>query len=118
MNTALSIALSTVFHIKDNPYLPCPAVIKFHNIGYTLTCYTDSALLMHSMLSSNYIAVIHNIFSLHTHEHALHTRTTHPLPSTTLLCTPLTQNIVGKMAQDVGMVESIVVSSPSSLVGF
>ena len=28
------------------------------------------------------------------------------------------QNIVGKMAQDVGMVESIVVSSPSSLVGF
>ena len=26
--------------------------------------------------------------------------------------------IVGKMAQDVGMVESIVVSSPSSLVGF
>ena len=26
--------------------------------------------------------------------------------------------IVGKMAQDVGIVESIVVSSPSSLVGF
>ena len=26
--------------------------------------------------------------------------------------------IVGKMAQDVGMVEGIVVSSPSSLVGF
>ena len=26
--------------------------------------------------------------------------------------------IVGKMAQDVGMVESIVVSSSSSLVGF
>ena len=26
--------------------------------------------------------------------------------------------IVGKMTQDVGMVESIVVSSPSSLVGF
>ena len=26
--------------------------------------------------------------------------------------------IVGKMAQDVGMVESIVVSFPSSLVGF
>ena len=26
--------------------------------------------------------------------------------------------IVGKMPQDVGMVESIVVSSPSSLVGF
>ena len=26
--------------------------------------------------------------------------------------------IVGKTAQDVGMVESIVVSSPSSLVGF
>ena len=26
--------------------------------------------------------------------------------------------IVGKMAQDIGMVESIVVSSPSSLVGF
>ena len=26
--------------------------------------------------------------------------------------------IVGKMAQDVGMVENIVVSSPSSLVGF
>ena len=26
--------------------------------------------------------------------------------------------IVGKMAQDVGMVESIAVSSPSSLVGF
>ena len=27
-------------------------------------------------------------------------------------------SIVGKMAQDVGMVESIVVSFPSSLVGF
>ena len=26
--------------------------------------------------------------------------------------------VVGKIAQDVGMVESIVVSSPSSLVGF
>ena len=26
--------------------------------------------------------------------------------------------IVGKMAQDVGMVESIAVSSPSSFVGF
>ena len=26
--------------------------------------------------------------------------------------------IVGKMAQDVGMVESIAVSSPSGLVGF
>ena len=26
--------------------------------------------------------------------------------------------IVGKMAQDVGIVESIAVSSPSSLVGF
>ena len=46
MNTALSIALSTVFHIKDDPYLPCPAVIEFHNITYTLTCYTDPALLM------------------------------------------------------------------------
>ena len=51
MNTALSIALSTVFHIKDNPYLPCPAVIKFHNISYTLTCYTDPALLMHPIVS-------------------------------------------------------------------
>ena len=46
MNTALSIALSTVFHIKDNLYLPCPAVMKFHNITYTITCYTHPALLM------------------------------------------------------------------------
>ena len=52
MNTALSIALSTVFHIKDYPYLPCPAVIKFHNISYTLTCYTDPVLLMHSIVST------------------------------------------------------------------
>ena len=66
MKTTFSIALSTVVHIKDNPYLPYPAVIKFHNITYTLTCYTDPALYIctrqtiFAMLSSNYIAAIHN----------------------------------------------------------
>ena len=69
MKTTLSIALSTVVHIKDNPYLPYPAVIKFHNITYTLTCCTDPALYsfyictrqtIFAMLSSNYIVAIHN----------------------------------------------------------
>ena len=71
------------------------------------------------MLSSNYIAAVHNI----TQSPYTKKKTTHPglptsLPSTTFLCTPLTQGIVGKMAQDVGMMESIVVPFPSSLVGF
>ena len=54
----------------------------------------------------------------HTHEHALHTQDYSPPAFHNPPMTPLTQNIVGKMAQDVGMVESIAVSSPSSLVGF
>ena len=57
-----------------------------------------------AMLSSNYIASTHNI----RHSPCTSTGTTHPaipspLPSTTLLCTQLT-NTKGKMAQDVGMV--------------
>ena len=54
------------------------------------------------MLSSNCVAATHNI----THSPCTSTCTTHPvlpnpLPSTTLLCTQLTQD---KMAQDLGMV--------------
>ena len=32
MNKILSFAHSTVLHIKDDPYLPCSAAIKFHSI--------------------------------------------------------------------------------------
>ena len=130
MYTALSIALSRVFHIKDNPYLPCPAVIKFHNITYTLTCYTHPALLMHSTVSTYVHEIpylpcsVATMLQLSTtvsiHKHALHTQDypPHCLPQPSYVCTPLTQGIVGKMAQDIRMVESIVVSFPSSLVGF
>ena len=136
MNPALSTAHSTVFHIKDNPYLPCPAVankISQHNLHSNMlyrpstahALYTVSRIcirqIISAMLSSNYIAAIHNI----THSPYTSTRTTHPCRTThptafhnPPICTPLTQGIVGKMAQDVGMVESIVVSFPSSLVGF
>ena len=48
--------------------------------------------------------------SLHTHEHALHTHDYPPpcLPQPSYAHHALTQNTVGKMEQDVGMVESIV----------
>ena len=35
----------------DSVLQDAPTVIKFHNITYTLTCYTDPALLMHSTVS-------------------------------------------------------------------
>ena len=49
--TTLSTAYSTAFSIQDNPYVPCPAT-KVHNIIHTPTCYTNSALLMHSTAST------------------------------------------------------------------
>ena len=49
---SLSTAHSTDFHIQDNPYLPCSAATKVHNITHTPTCHTDSALLMHSTASA------------------------------------------------------------------
>ena len=89
---------------------------KFHK-SYTLMCCRDPALLMppqllhtrqtiFAMLSSKYIAATHNT----THSPCTSTCTTHPalptpLPSTTLLCTQLTQGTVGKMAQTVEMVK-------------
>ena len=42
MNKVFSFAHSTVLHIKDNPYLPCSSVIKFHSI--TPTYHTDPSL--------------------------------------------------------------------------
>ena len=99
---------------------------KFHNMTCTLTCYTDSPPLMHStaaVYKTNHIwHALHcshpqlTQFTLHAPQHALHAHPAllTPLPSTTLLCTQLTQGTVGKMAQAV----SIVVSLPSSLVGF
>ena len=44
-------SIHSVLH-KNNPYLPCPAAIRLHNITYTPTCHTDHALLMHSTASA------------------------------------------------------------------
>ena len=111
MNMVLSTTHSTAFHIKGNPYQPHSAEKKFHNIKLKLPTYSpDPALLtvsayciqfLHTTVSiyqpcsvySNYIASTHNI----THSPCTSTCTTHPtilsqLPSTTLLCTQLTNS--------------------------
>ena len=95
MNKVLSIPHSPVFYIRDNPYLPCSAAIKFHNIA-TSTCtpqflHTRKTEHICHAQYSNYIAVTHNV----AHSKCTSTCTTHPalpipLPSTTLLCTQLT----------------------------
>ena len=118
MNKPLSIAHSTVF---INPYMPCSAAIKFHVIPklqhttQTQHCsctpqflHTDKMDHICHAQYHNYIAATHNI-TLSMHMKVYYTpNTTHPLPSTTLLCTQLTQSIFvqvhgGKMAQNVGM---------------
>ena len=83
MNIALSTAHSTAFSIKDNPYLPCSAAIKFHNITllqHTIqTQPTVSAFktdhICHAQYS-NYIAATHNIThspcTLHTQHYPPH----------------------------------------------
>ena len=84
----------------------------YSNMPYRLstTCALHMQLLhtrqtISAMLSSNYFAATHN----KTHSPCTSTCTTYPalpnpLPSTTILCTQLTQGILGKMAQDVGIV--------------
>ena len=106
MNTVLSTAHSTAFHLRQSISATFSSLNSQHTIQtqhwLTVSAYkTDYT----AMLSSNYIASTHNI----AHSPCTSTCTTHPaipspLPSTTLLCTQQTQNIVGKMAQDVGMV--------------
>ena len=114
----------TVLHIKDDPYLPCSAVIKFHSITklqhttQTQHCSctaqfaysqdkTISAMLSMQLHCSN---PQHNSLSKHIKMHYTPTTIPTPLPSTTLLCTQLTNtkhiNCLsgGKIAQDVGMV--------------
>ena len=104
-----------------NPYLPCSAATKVHNITDILTYHTDPVVLMYSTSSAyktdhSYMpcsvvattlhAAIHNI----THSPCTSICTTHQalptlLPSTTLLCTQLTNTrCSGKMAQHVGVV--------------
>ena len=106
-----------------DPYLPCSAAVKFHNITYTpcnipyrpstpkfCTQARQAICAMLSIATTLFIAATHNI----THSPCTSTCTTHPatpttLPSTTLLCTQLTNTkhiglSGGKMAQDVGMV--------------
>ena len=69
--------------------------------GECIVCCTPQLLhtrqIMSAMLSSNYVTATHNT----THSSCTSTCTTHPaipnpLPSATLLCTQLTQGIVGK----------------------
>ena len=92
-NRVLSVSVHTLFGPLD---------LNLHWLQFpdSRTRQTISA-----MLSSNYVASTHNT----THSPCTSTSTMHPalpssLPSTTLLCTQQTQSIVGKMAQDVGMV--------------
>ena len=116
-----SVSFTPVFHIKDNPYLTCFTAITFHKLQHTIqiqhwscTPHTVSAYSQHRPYLPcsvyNYIqTATHNI----THSPHTSTCTTFPplptpLPSTTLLCTQLTNtkhiNFVqaaAKMAQDV-----------------
>ena len=64
------------FCIQDRPYLPSSAAFALQPLETQLT--------------------------LHAHQQTLnmHPALPNPLPSTTLLCTQLTQGTVGKMAQD------------------
>ena len=99
MNTVLSTAHSIAFHIKDNPHLPHSSAIKFaaqlklptyHTIHHC-SQFLHTSQTIPAMLSSNYIAATHNTYNtLHAHQRAQHTAIPSPLPSTTLLCTQLT----------------------------
>ena len=91
MNKVLSIAHSTVFHIKDNPFLLCSAAIKFHNMTNSNISYrssTDHGLkflhtgktenICHAQ-DSNYITATHNTTHSHCTSTYQHTpSTTHP----------------------------------------
>ena len=115
MNTALSTAHSTAFHINSNPNLLCSAAIKFHNktlnISYRSStahsfCMQDRTIP--AMPSSNYIAATHNV----THSPCTSTCTTHPplpspLPSTTLLCTQLTSLVPRPLAKKNRLVSTV-----------
>ena len=83
MHNAYRLSTACALHsfcIQDRPHLPCSVAIALQSPKTQLT--------------------------LHSHQHALnmHPALPNPLPSTTLLCTQVTQGVVGKMAQDVGMV--------------
>ena len=110
--SAMSSSIKISQHKLHSNMLYRPSTAHAPCSFYVRTRQTISA-----MLSSN-CNPQHNSVSIHMNMHYTHPGLPTPLPSTTLVCIPLTQNIVGKKAQDVGMVESIAVSSPSSLVGF
>ena len=106
MNMVLSTAHSTAFHIKDIPCQILPQISE-HNLKLP-TYHTDPALLSFCIPDRLYLpctiattlhASTHYIYILHAPAIPFQ------LPSTTLLCTQLTQSIVGKIAQDVGMMQ-------------
>ena len=116
--------LTPVFHIKDNPYLPCSAA-KFHNIPYRCSCtpqflHTGKTDHICHADYTNYIAATHNM----THSPSTSTCTTHPalptpMPSTTLLCTQLTNTkYLCKWQQNGTRCRDRVKVLGTSLVGF
>ena len=121
MNMVISTAHSTAFHIKDLPYLPHSAAIKFHNITPNipyrsstahslaglgcLVCRNCEQCWICMVLGSiwNNIAATHNIIhSPCTSTHNTHPVLPFPLPSTTLVSKQLTNT--KHSWQDVGMV--------------
>ena len=100
--------------------LSCYVNKKFYIVSYhTFSKTNQTRWEWH--YNTLYIAATHNI----THSPCISTCTTHPalptpLPSTTLLCTQLTNttHICVKWRKMWGWCESVVVSFSSSLVGF
>ena len=105
MNKVLSFAHSIVLHIKDDPYLPCPAAIKSQSITNSNIPHRPSiAQALHSFciqsrqtisaMPSTATTLQQPTLSVHIKMRYTPT-TTHPplptpLPFTTLLCTQLT----------------------------
>ena len=112
----LPTAHSTAFHIQDISHVQQYNKISQHNLHSNMPYRLSTACALHSFCIQDrpYLPCSVAIalqppktqLTLHSHQHALnmHPALPNPLPSTTLLCTQLTQGIVGKMAQDVGMV--------------
>ena len=78
INTTLSTAHSTAFHMKANPYLPCPAAIQFHNNLYSNMPYRPS--IVHA-LHSLCIATRWTISAMHSNDYIQQ-----PLHFTTDVC--------------------------------
>ena len=97
--------------IKDNPYLPCSAAIKFYNITYSNIPYRPSSCTPQFLHTRQTISAMFSLVTttVHINMHSTPSTTYHtafhnPPLHTTNKHKAVVQYIVGKMAQDVGMV--------------